>query len=104
MTSLDGEQIHILRGPVDQAVLTDRTRPGQGEAAYFASSLQGQARDAALFLLRAAHTAAHNSENRPSHKSRTRASMFRIGHVSISRSRFMNRRCSSAVPSASNAW
>lgn len=101
---LDGEQVHVLCRPVDQPMLTDRARAGQGEAGLVAGGLQGQARDAPLLLLVTAQTATRSRGNRPSHSSRTRGSMFSIGHVSISRSRFIKRPCSLAVPSASNAW
>ena len=36
---LDGEQVHVLCRPVDQPMLTDRTRTGQGESGLVTSGL-----------------------------------------------------------------
>jgi len=100
---LNGEQVHILGRPVNQSVLADCPRAGQNEAGIIADGPQGQTGDAPLLLLVSVHAPIRSRGKRLSHKPRTRGSMFKIGHTSMSRSRFIKRHCSSAVPSASNA-
>lgn len=104
LSLLDGEKVDVFGGAVDQPVLADRTRAGEGKTGVIASGLQSQTRDTSLLLPICVHTAVRSWGNRRSHRLRTRGSMWRIGQVSMSRSWFVRRHCSATIPSASSAW